>query len=69
MACASTRQPTAVLVLAVWHEGAPPRLAARLTSTLDAAGGDRSTVTAAGRDEIEAVVRRWLEQVEARAEE
>ena len=59
------RQPTAVLVVSAWHEGAPPTLAARITYTLDAAEPDRVTVTAAGADEIHAVIRRWLVEVDA----
>ena len=65
MVGAVPRQPSAVLVVSAWHEGAPPTLAARITYTLDAADSDRVTVTAAGADEIHAVVRRWLADVEA----
>jgi nuclear transport factor 2 (NTF2) superfamily protein len=59
------RQPTAVLVVSAWREGAPPRLAARITYTLDATQRNRVTVTAAGVDEIDAVVRSWLREAEA----
>ena len=59
------RRPTAVLVMSAWGEGAPARLAARITYTLDVTQGDRVTVTAAGIDEIDAVVRRWLREAEA----
>ena len=59
------RQASAVLVVSAWHEGAPPTLAARITYTLDAADSERTTVTAAGADEIHAVVRGWLADVEA----
>lgn len=59
------REPTAVLVVSAWREGAPPRLAARITYTLDATQRDRVTVIAAGADEIGAVIRRWLRQAEA----
>jgi nuclear transport factor 2 (NTF2) superfamily protein len=59
------RQPTAVLVVSAWREGAPPRLAARITYTLDATQRNRVTVTAAGIDEIDAVVRSWLREAEA----
>jgi hypothetical protein len=65
MVGAVPRQPSAVLVVSAWREGAPPTLAARITYTLDAADPDRVTVTAAGADEIHAVVRRWLADVEA----
>ena len=52
MVGAAARQPTAVLVVSAWHEGAPPRLAARITYTLDVTRPDRVVVTAAGVDEI-----------------
>lgn len=65
MVGAAAREPAAVLVVAAWHEGVPPRLAARITYSLDAAQNDRVTVTTAGVDEIEAVVRRWLRAVAA----
>ena len=61
----AARSSAAVLVVSAWREGNPPRVAARITYTLDAASADRLTVTAAGVDEIGAVVRRWLEQVRA----
>ena len=38
MVGAVPRQPTAVLVVSAWHEGAPPTLAARITYTLAQAG-------------------------------
>ena len=63
MVGAAAREPAAVLVVAAWHEGVPPRLAARITYSLDASRNDRVEVTAAGVDEIEAVVHRWLRQV------
>jgi hypothetical protein len=63
MAGTSSR-PTAVLVVSAWSEGAPPRLVARITYTLDATQPDRVTVTAASVDEIDAVVRRWLRDAE-----
>jgi hypothetical protein len=62
---AAGRQPAAVLVVAAWHEGAPPRVVARITYSLDATREDRVTVTAAGLDEIETTVQRWLHQVAA----
>ena len=65
MAGASRREPTAVLVVSAWREGAPPRLVARITYTLDVTGRDRVTVTAVGVDEINGVVRRWLRETEA----
>lgn len=67
MVSAEPREPTAVVVVSAWREGVPPRLAARITYTLDATKQDRVTVTAAGVDEIAAVVTRWLRDVEAHA--
>ena len=61
----AAREPTAVLVVSVWREGAPSRLAGRITYTLDATQPERVTVTAAGVDEIGSVIRRWLDEVEA----
>jgi hypothetical protein len=61
---AAAREPAAVLVVAAWHEGEPPRLAARITYSLDVTRADRVTVTAAGVDEIETIVHRWLHQVD-----
>jgi hypothetical protein len=63
---AAARESAAVLVVAAWHEGAPPRLVARITYSLDATQSDRVTLTAAGLDEIETTVRHWLHQVAAR---
>jgi hypothetical protein len=65
MVGAAAREPTAVLVVSVWREGLPPRLAARITYTLDVAQSERVTVTAAGVDEIAEVVLGWLHEVEA----
>ena len=65
MVGAAGRQPAAVLVVAAWHEGEPPRIAARITYSLDVTRADRVTVTAAGVDEIETIVQRWLHQVAA----
>jgi len=65
MADAAAREPTAVLVVSVWREGSPPRLAARITYTLDVTQSQRVTDTVAGVAEIDEVVRRWLHEVEA----
>jgi hypothetical protein len=65
MVGAPTRKPTAVLVVTVWHEGAPPRLAARITYTVDVSKPGRVTLTAAGMEEITAAVAEWHEQIEA----
>jgi hypothetical protein len=65
MAGAATRKPTAILVVAAWHEGEPPRLAARITYTLDASRPSLVTVTAVGSDEITSAVVEWLSQAEA----
>lgn len=67
MVGAAARKPTALLVVAAWQEGAPPRLAARITYTIDAARPGRVTVTAAGAEEIATTVTEWLEQVERAA--
>ena len=61
------RKPTALLVVAAWREGSPPRLAARITYTIDAARPERVTVTAAGADEIAAAVNDWLNEIEKAA--
>jgi hypothetical protein len=67
MVGAAAREPTALLVVAAWREGTPPRLAARITYTVDTSRPGRVTVTAAGVDEIAAAVSEWLDQVEAAA--
>jgi hypothetical protein len=54
-----------VLVISAWHEGEPPVVAARITHTLEASLPDRVTVTASGVEAIGAVVRKWLNEVEA----
>lgn len=63
MASATARKPTAVLVVVAWSEGAPARLVARITYTLDATQPQRITVAAAGKEEIAATVRHWLDTV------
>ena len=65
MGSAAAQKPIAVLVVSAWHEGAPARLAARITYTRDVRDSERVTVTAAGLDEIDAVFRRWLHEVDA----
>ena len=67
MVAAPARKPTALLVVAAWHEGVPPRIAARITYTVDASRAGRVTVTAAGRDEIAAVFGDWLNEIAADA--
>jgi hypothetical protein len=69
MARLAAREPTAVLVVAAWLHGAPPRVAARITYTHDVSRSEREVVTASGVDEITAVVRRWLDDVGGRAPE
>jgi hypothetical protein len=64
MVGAAARKPTALIVVAAWQEGSPPRLAARITYTIDSDRPARVTVTATGADEIAAAVAEWLEQVE-----
>jgi len=61
------RKPTALLVVAAWHEGAPRRLAARITYTVDTSRAARVTIAAAGADEIAAAVSDWLDQIEKEA--
>jgi hypothetical protein len=58
------RKPTALLVVAAWREGSPPRLAARITYTIDPARPGRVTLTAAGAEEIAAAMNEWLDQIE-----
>jgi galactose mutarotase-like enzyme len=65
VASATARKPTAVLVVVAWSEGAPARLVARITYTLDATHPHRVTVTASGQEEIAATVGHWLETVAA----
>jgi nuclear transport factor 2 (NTF2) superfamily protein len=65
MEVGSRRAPTALLVVSAWREGAPPRLAARITYTFDVTWRDRVTVTAAGVDEILAVIQRWLREADS----
>jgi hypothetical protein len=69
MARLAAREPTAVLVVAAWLHGTPPRVAARITYTHDVSRPEREVVTASGMDEITAVVRRWLDDVGGRAPE
>ena len=64
MVGAAARKPTALLVVAAWPEGAPPRLSARITYTIDATRPERVTVTAVGAEEIAAWVGEWLNKVE-----
>lgn len=65
MVGAAARQPTAVLVVSAWYEGAPPRLAARITSTLDVTRPERVVVVVTGAEEIVGVVRRWVADIAA----
>ncbi len=53
----------ALLVVHAWLHGTPPRVAARVTSTLDATRPDRVSVAAVGAEEILAEVRRWLDEL------
>jgi hypothetical protein len=64
MVGAAAREPTALLVVAAWHEGSPPRLAARITYSVDTSRPGRVTVTAAGADEIAAAVNEWLDEID-----
>jgi hypothetical protein len=67
MVGAAAREPTALLVVAAWREGTPPRIAARITYTVDTSRPGRVTVTAAGADEIAAAVKEWLDQIDRAA--
>jgi hypothetical protein len=67
MVGAAAREPTALLVVAAWREGAPPRIAARITYTVDTSRAGRVTVTATGVDEIAAAVSEWLDEIERAA--
>jgi hypothetical protein len=67
MVGATARKPTALLVVAAWHEGAPSKLAARITYTVNTARPERVTRMAAGPDAIAAVVSEWLDGVERAA--
>jgi len=67
MAGAAAREPTALLVVAAWREGTPPRIAARITYTVDTSRPGRVSVVAAGADEIAAAVSEWLDQIETAA--
>jgi len=67
MVGAAAREPTALFVVAAWQEGAPPRLAARITYTVDTSHAARVTVTTSGQDEIATVFGRWLNEVVAAA--
>jgi hypothetical protein len=67
MVGAAAREPTALLVVAAWREGTPPTIAARITYTVDTSLPGRVTVTAAGADEIGAVVNEWLDQIDRAA--
>jgi hypothetical protein len=60
-------RPTGVLVVSAWLEGEPPVLTARITHTADVTQPDRATVTAAGLEAIDAIIRRWLHEVESGA--
>jgi hypothetical protein len=53
---------TGVLVVRAWLEdGRPADLRARITWTLDVDAHSRRVVTASGDDEVEELVRRWLD--------
>jgi len=67
MVGAAAREPTALIVVAAWHEGAPRRIAARITYTVDTLRASRVTVMAAGPEEIAAVVGDWLDEIGAAA--
>jgi hypothetical protein len=55
---------TAVLIIRAWIEGEPPSLRMRVTRTFDVAAADETTEATASIEEVCAIVRRWLEQLE-----
>ncbi len=63
MAPVASPERTAVLVVRAWFHGDPPRLVARITSTVDVSRPDRVVVEAVGEDQVAAAVRVWLEEV------
>lgn len=65
---ATAPERVAVLIVRAWHEGeGPAGLRARITWVTDVEGGRELTAAAAGRDDIIASVRRWLDDVAAAA--
>jgi hypothetical protein len=61
---ATAPERVAVLIVRAWHEGDGPRgLRARVTSVVNVEDGPEVSQVVAGREEILACVRRWLEQV------
>jgi hypothetical protein len=57
-----------VLIVRAWREGEGPEgLRARITWVMDVEGAPERTAVAAGRDDILASVRRWLDDVAAAA--
>jgi hypothetical protein len=56
---------TAVLVIRAWIEGEPPTLRMRITRTFDVTAADESSEATASVEEALAIVRRWLEQLQA----
>ena len=65
MVGAAQRKPTGVLVVAAWRQGAPSRVAARITYTVDVTRSARVTVTAAGVEAIATAIREWLDEIGA----
>ena len=56
---------TAVLVIRAWIEGEPPTLRMRITRTFDVTAAGESSGATASVEEALAIVRRWLEQLQA----
>jgi hypothetical protein len=65
MSGAASADRTAVLVVRTWWHGAPPRLAGRITYTLDVERAETVVLAVADDGEIAAAVRRWLDELAA----
>lgn len=61
----SPGERAAVLVIRAWIEGDPPTLRMRITRTFDVTAADESSEATASVDDALAIVRRWLEQLQA----
>jgi hypothetical protein len=63
---ATAPERVAVLIVRAWLEGeGPAGLRARITWVMDVEGAPELTAAAAGRDDIVAFVRRWLDDIAA----
>ena len=65
---ATAPERVAVLIVRAWQAGEGPEgLRARITWVMDVEGAAERAAVAAGRDDILASVRRWLDDVAAAA--